>query len=109
MLPEDERRLQREADIAMAKAGPNYSLYNEEVRKEKIYAAKRGAMSRDYDALTRPGPKGDNSDTFLRAAMSREQFAHARAVFYLAVRLGKVKRVNGKTPPFRSDPTISRG
>ena len=106
MLPEDERRLQREADIAKAITGPDYSLYNEDLRKEKAYRAKRDAMAREYNKQAQIPPKrGSNSDAIERAAMSNAQYNHAQAGYNLEVRWGRIKGSNGKAPPFRSNPT----
>lgn len=80
MLPEDERRLQRERDIASATAGPSSSLYNEDTRSSKAYGSKREAISNDH-------------------------YQSERAGYYLAVREGRIPPVMGHVPPFRDNPT----
>lgn len=73
MLEADQRRLQREADIAKAVGGPDYTLHNESVRAAKAYAAKREAISRDA-------------------------YNRARAGYYHAVREGRIAPINGPFP-----------
>ena len=50
MLPEDERRLQREADIAKAMRGPDYSRLESEIAKAKSEAAEGKELGRVADA-----------------------------------------------------------
>ena len=50
MLPEDEKRLQREADIAKAKLGPDYSRLETEIANAKSEQASKEEAGRDADA-----------------------------------------------------------
>ena len=50
MLPEDERRLQREADIAKATRGPDYSRLETEIAQAKSEAAESKELGRVADA-----------------------------------------------------------
>ena len=50
MLPEDERRLQREADIAEAKRGPDYSRLQTEIANAKTEGFEKAEAGREHDA-----------------------------------------------------------
>ena len=50
MLPEDERRLQREADIAKAKRPPDYFRLETEIANGKAEAAQKNQAGRELDA-----------------------------------------------------------
>jgi len=53
MLPEDEKRLQREADIAKAKRGPDYSMRDKAIAKNKAAQRKRDQAQAKEDARDR--------------------------------------------------------
>ena len=55
MLESDQRRLQRETDIAKAVRGPDYTIYDEGVRAARAYASEREAISRDHYNRERAG------------------------------------------------------
>jgi hypothetical protein len=50
MLPEDERRLQREADIAKAKRGPDCSRLETEIANAKTEGFEKAEAGREHDA-----------------------------------------------------------
>lgn len=51
MRPEDQKRLQREADIAKATRGPDYSQLETSIAKNKAEHGKRTHHSRETEAL----------------------------------------------------------
>ena len=53
MLKEDIRRLEREADLAKARRGPDYSIVEENIRRVKAEFRKRREMQIEADR-----PKG---------------------------------------------------
>lgn len=59
LLKEDYERLQREADIAKAVRGPDYSRVEGEIRRNRVYAAKRAqAGAEDRARQGRKTPEG---------------------------------------------------
>mmetsp|Transcript_6014 Transcript_6014/g.7398 ORF Transcript_6014/g.7398 Transcript_6014/m.7398 type:complete len:85 (+) Transcript_6014:58-312(+) len=50
MLPEDEKRLQREADIARSVRGPDFSRLAAEIANAKTEHAEKAEAGREYDA-----------------------------------------------------------
>jgi len=53
MLPEDERRLQREADIAKATRGPDYSRLEKEIAGNKAEHGKKAKVGQEALAKER--------------------------------------------------------
>lgn len=81
MNEQDVKRLQRERDIALAVAGPNYEQLESAIRKVKAEKQKR-------------------------AQASRERYIRERNGYYDAVSKGEVQRIDGVAPKFRDDPTM---
>lgn len=53
VLPEDEKRLQREADIAKAKRGPDYSMRDSAIARNKAAEGKRDQAQAAENARSR--------------------------------------------------------
>ena len=56
MLPEDQKRLEREADIAKAVRGPDYRQLLESIARNKAEWSKRREAQADADAKARIQP-----------------------------------------------------
>lgn len=56
MLSEDQRRFERERDIAEAVRGPNYARLEAEIRRNKVYARKKAQMGAEARAREKRRP-----------------------------------------------------
>lgn len=81
MHPDDEKRLQREIDIAKAVRGPDYSM-----------------LERDLKAV--------RDEVFKRVAMSRADYQRQQTGYYQEPYAPRDPQ--GQTLPFRGDPTLER-
>ncbi|MEM8985631.1 MAG: hypothetical protein AAGC95_02820 [Pseudomonadota bacterium] len=94
MLPEDERRLQRERDIYLATRGPDYSILEKEIRNNKSRYAKGAQVAAEARARERrPAPSGGtipqgNPDAARREAYGKRkkemELARARRKYSIA-------------------------
>ncbi|CAA0121111.1 Uncharacterised protein [Halioglobus japonicus] len=74
MHKEDEERLSREANIAFAVRGPDYSQVEQAISRNKAKARSQFNLQRETDAKQRipPTPRGIDEDTRRRQAITRE-------------------------------------
>lgn len=85
MLPEDERRLQRERAIYLATRGPDYSVLEKEIRNSKARHAKGAQAAAEARARERtPVPTGSYIPPSNPEAMRREAYGKRKKEMELA-------------------------
>ena len=95
MLPEDERRLQRERDIYLATRGPDYSKLEKEIRNNKSRHAKGAQAAAEARARERRvTPKGSYTPPGNPEAARREAYAKRKKEMELV----RAKRPRSITP-----------
>lgn len=79
MLKDDQRRLERERDIATAVRGPNYSRLEAEIRRNKVYAQKKAQMGAEARAREkRLPPQGSYQAPGNPEAAKREAYGRLK-------------------------------
>lgn len=95
MLPEDEKRLQRERDIYLATRGPDYSRLVKEIRNSKARHAKGAQAAAEARARERRvTPKGSYTPPGNPEAMRREAYGKRKKEMELA----RTRRPHSLTP-----------